>query len=31
VRLGPFNSKAEAEGVAEKAKSLQLQAVILTY
>ncbi|MEY2622050.1 MAG: hypothetical protein RIT26_1870 [Pseudomonadota bacterium] len=31
VRLGPFNSKAEADSVADKAKSLQLQAVILTY
>ncbi len=31
VRVGPFPSKAEAEKVAEKAKSLQLQAVILTY
>ena len=31
VRMGPFGSKAEAESVAEKAKALQLPAIILTY
>lgn len=31
VRLGPYSSKAEAEKVVEKAKSLQLQASILSY
>jgi DedD protein len=31
VRLGPFASKAEAEKAAEKAKSLQLPALILTF
>ncbi|MDI9332583.1 MAG: SPOR domain-containing protein [Alphaproteobacteria bacterium] len=31
VRLGPFNSKAEAEAAADKAKSLNLPAIILTY
>ena len=31
VRLGPFATKAEAEQAAEKAKSLQLQAYVLSY
>jgi DedD protein len=31
VRLGPFATKAEAEQAAEKAKSLQLQAFVLSY
>jgi DedD protein len=31
VRLGPFANKAEAEQAAEKAKSLQLQAFVLSY
>lgn len=31
VRMGPYNTKAEAEKVAEKVKSLQLQASILSY
>lgn len=31
VRVGPFPNRTEAEKVAEKAKSLQLQAAILTY
>ena len=31
VRLGPFSSKDEAEKAAEKAKSLQLPALILTF
>ena len=31
VRVGPFPNRAEAEKVADKAKSLQLQAAILTY
>lgn len=31
VRLGPFGSKSEAESAAEKAKALQLQAIILSY
>ena len=31
VRLGPFTSKDEAEKAAEKAKSLQLPALILTF
>lgn len=31
VRVGPFTTRAEAEKVAEKAKALQLTAIILTY
>jgi DedD protein len=31
VRLGPFATKAEAEQAAEKARSLQLQAIVLSY
>jgi DedD protein len=31
VRLGPFATKAEAEQAAEKAKSLQVQAMVLSY
>lgn len=31
VRVGPFTTRAEAEKVADKAKALQLTAIILTY
>ncbi len=31
VRVGPFATKADAETAAEKAKSLQLQAIVLTF
>ncbi len=31
VRVGPFSTRAEAEKVAEKAKALQLSAIILSY
>ncbi len=31
VRVGPFTTRAEAEKVAEKAKALQLSAIILSY